>query len=276
MSLGPSGDNVTCGGNSNASLTVNGTLQINSTTGAPSNGYIASTDGNGTISADQIDTGSTSSSSLGPGVSPSTPSQTGTAVSDPFAGINPPITGLLTATLTVGGTYQGFNVYASGLVSANPPPGIYAGNQPVTFPNGTTTLDGVYIFMDGLNLAGSQTLVSSAGGVLIYIYRGQMQMSGNAVATLSPYPTTSNPYPGSPTPWPGIVIWQDGTLGQGPGDPGDTQTLELAGNGSSSTYSGTIYAPSALAGTTGNGGLVASSLVSSGFNCGGNGSFTIG
>jgi hypothetical protein len=287
------GDSVTCGGSSNTSLTVNGTLQINSTSGT-----VASTNGNGSISADAIDTGSTSTTSLSGNVSPSTPSQTGVTVADPFATLTPPVTNLvanasmIAAQATPGGTntYQGYNIYSGSSIVA---PGIYTST--VTFPNSTTTLtSGVYIFMNGLSLAGnSSQVVQSAttggtdgkGGVLLYLYRGQYSITGNGGANLSPFDhaPTSPAYIGAPSPWPGIVVWQDGVGGQGSNnpadptyDPGDTQTLKLAGNGNGSSYTGTIYAPAAAAGTNGNGGLVAGSIVAASLTCGGNGTFTIG
>jgi prepilin-type N-terminal cleavage/methylation domain-containing protein len=292
LSLGGTGDDVTCGGSTNTSLTVNGALQINSTSGT-----VASTNGNAKISADSIDTGSTSLTSLNGNVSPSTPSQTGVTVTDPFATLTPPVTNLVAnaSTITAEGTptgintYQGYKIYSGSIVG----PGIYTNT--VTFSNSTTTLSsGVYVLMSGLSLAGnSNQVVQSAttggtdgkGGVLLYFYRGQYSDTGNGSADLSPFDDapTSPAYTGAPSPWPGIVIWQDGVGGQGSSnaadptyDPGDTQPLQLAGNGTSSSYTGTIYAPKATAGTNGNGGLVAGSIVAAGLNCGGNGTFLIG
>jgi hypothetical protein len=185
--------------------------------------------------------------------------------------------------------YQGYTIYGGTIVG----PGIYA--QTVTFPNSTTTLpSGVYIFMNGISLAGnSSQFVQSAstggvdgkGGVLLYIYRGQYSDTGQGSSQLSAFnfAPTSPAYSAAPSPWPGIVVWQDGKGGQGSSDPaaptydpGDAQTLNLSGNGLTNTFTGTIYAPTATAGTNGNGGLVVGSIVAAGLNCGGNGTFLIG
>jgi prepilin-type N-terminal cleavage/methylation domain-containing protein len=273
LTLGATGTSVSCGGSSNAGMTINGTLQINSTSAT-----VASTNNNASISADTIDTGSTSTSSLSGNESPSTPSQTGVTVADPFVGLAPPVTGLLTATLTPGGTYQGYSVYGG----AYSGPGIYTST--LTFPNGTTTMaSGVYILMNGISLSGQQNVQSATtggvdgnGGVLLYDFRGSVSLTGQGQATLAPFNFAPTTYAGAPAPWPGIVIWQDGVNGQGPGDPGNTNNVALSGNGVGNVINGTVYAPSATAGTQGNGALTAGSVVSAGIACGGNGAFTIG
>jgi hypothetical protein len=292
---------VTCSGNSNATLTVNGTLQSDNTNN-PSSGVVYTT-GNGSISADQINTASTQSNALQGKINPSTtPAQTGVSVPDPYAALTPPVTNLVANAAQIAAEgqqnpgqfqYQGYTIYGGTIVG----PGIYASQ--VSFPNSTTTLSsGVYIFMNGLNLAGnsSQVLASATtggtdgeGGVLLYIYRGQYADSGQGSAALAPfnYAPTSPAYTGAPSPWPGVVIWQDGLGGQGssnPSDPtydsGDSQPLQLSGNGATTSITGTVYAPVASVGPGGNGGLAVSSVVSSGMSCygGGNGSgnFTIG
>jgi prepilin-type N-terminal cleavage/methylation domain-containing protein len=271
LTLGATGTSVSCGGSSNAGMTINGTLQINSTSST-----VASTNNNASISADAIDTASTSATSLSGNESPSTPSQTGITVPDPFVGLAPPVTGLQTASLTPGSTYQGYSVYG-GTYSG---PGIYTST--LTFPNGTTTMaSGVYILMNGIKLSGQQSVQSAAtggfdgkGGVLLYVVGGSVSLRGQGQATLAPFdyaPTNYDagviPAQAAPSPWPGIVIWQD---------KGDTNNLALSGNGVGNVISGTVYAPSAIAGTQGNGALTAGSIVSAGIACGGNGAFTIG
>ncbi len=268
LSLGGSGDSVQCAGSSNAGITVDGTLQINSTSNP---GPVASTNNNASISAVQIDTGSTSTTSLSGNVSPSTPSQTGVTVTDPYQGMTPPVSGLTTATLTVGGTYQGYHVYA-GTYSG---PGIYTGS--LTFPNGTTTMaSGVYVLMAGMSITGLNTVQSDPNGVLIYIYRQSISIAGNGTLSIGPFASTATPYTGAPSPWPGIVIWQDGAGTQGGSDAGDSTTMALSGNGGADLITGTVYAPDAAVGTGGNGALTVGSIVSSSIACGGNGSFTIG
>jgi hypothetical protein len=190
----------------------------------------------------------------------------------------PPVTGLLSAALTPGGTYQGYNVYG-GTYSG---PGIYTST--LTFPNGTTTMaSGVYILMNGISLSGQQSVQSATtggvdgnGGVLLYDFRGSVSLTGQGQATLAPFNLAPATYVGAPSPWPGIVIWQDGVGGQGPTDPGNTNYVALSGNGIGNVINGTVYAPSATAGTQGNGSLTAGSVVSAGVACGGNGAFTIG
>jgi prepilin-type N-terminal cleavage/methylation domain-containing protein len=275
LTLGASGTSVSCSGSSNAGLSIDGSLQINSTSST-----VASTNNNASISANSIDTGSTSSTSLSGNVNPATPSQTGVTVTDPYAGLTPPVTGLQTATLTPGGTYQGFSVYGG----AYSGPGIYTST--LTFPNGTTTMaSGVYILMSGISLSGQQNLDGTAG-VLLYVFRGSVSLTGQGQATLAPFKVAPPTYSGAPNPWPGIVIWQDGPLGQGPSDAGDSNNVALAGNGvgiatptnptGGNLVAGTVYAPSATAGTSGNGALTVGSIVAASIACGGNGAFTIG
>jgi prepilin-type N-terminal cleavage/methylation domain-containing protein len=274
LSLGGSGNNVQCNGSQNATLTVNGALQINSNSST-----VASTNNNGSISADQINVGSTSSSSLSGNESPNPPSQTGVTVTDPYAGLAPPVTGLQTATLTPGMTYQGMPVYAG----AYQGPGIYVGSLNV--PNNTTTIlaSGIYVLMNGISLTGNQSLatattggVDNRGGVLLYAYRGTVSLAGNGTATLSPFNFPPATYAGAPSPWPGIVIWQDGPNGQGAGDPGDSNAVTLVGNGNGNVVNGTVYAPLATVGGSGNGSVLAGSVVAAGLSCNGNGNITIG
>jgi prepilin-type N-terminal cleavage/methylation domain-containing protein len=265
LTLGGSGTTISCGGSNNGTLQVNGTLQINSTSST-----VASTNNNAAIAADSIDTGSTSTSSLSGNVTPATPSQTGVTVTDPYAGLTPPVTGLQASSPpAVGSIYQGYKVY-SGAYSG---PGIYTNT--LSFPNGTTTMDsGVYILLNGVSQSGQQNVQSATtggadgkGGVLLYVLGGSVSLTGQGQATLAPFKIPPVAYSGAPNPWPGIVIWQDSS---------DSANLALAGNGLGNVIDGTVYAPTATAGTQGNGALIAGSIVASGIACGGNGTFIIG
>jgi prepilin-type N-terminal cleavage/methylation domain-containing protein len=259
LTLGAQSVGVNCSGSGNAGLTINGTLQINSTSST-----VASTNHNASISASSIDTGSTSTTSLSGNVNPATPSQTGVTVQDPYAGFTPPVTGLQQANPTPGSTYQGYNVYGGGAY-AGQSGGIFTNT--LTFPNGTTTLkSGVYILMNGIKLSGQQNLDGTAG-VFLYVLGGSVDLTGQGQVTLAPLAAGSAPYPNAPSPWPGIVIWQDAT---------DSAFLALAGNGVGNVINGTVYAPSASAGTNGNGGLTTGSIIAAGIGCNGNGAFNIG
>jgi prepilin-type N-terminal cleavage/methylation domain-containing protein len=265
LTLGGSGTGVSCSGSSNAGLTINGTLQINSTSST-----VASTNNNASIGADSIDTGSTSTTSLSGNVTPATPSQTGVTVTDPYAGMPPPVTGLQPGSPpAVGSTYQGYTVYGG----AYSGPGIYTNT--LSFPNGLTTMtSGVYILMKGISQSGQQSVQSATtggvdgkGGVLLYVLGGSVSLTGLGQSTLAPFNIAPANYSGAPNPWPGIVIWQDSS---------DSNNVALAGNGLGNVINGTVYAPTATAGTQGNGALTAGSIVASGIACGGNGAFTIG
>jgi hypothetical protein len=142
---------------------------------------------------------------------------------------------------------------------------------------------GVYILMNGISLSGQQNLLSATtggvdgnGGVLLYVFRGSVSLTGQGQVTLAPFKHAPTTYAGAPSPWPGVVIWQDGVNGQGTTDPGDTNSVALSGNGLGNVINGTVYAPAATAGTQGNGALTAGSIVAAGIACGGNGAFTIG
>jgi prepilin-type N-terminal cleavage/methylation domain-containing protein len=279
LSLASLGTNVSCNGN--GGLSVAGTLAIDS-----NSAIVASTNGNGSISADSISTNSTSATALHGDFTPKTPTLSPVTVPDPYAGLAPPVTGLMTASLNPGTPYQGLNVYGPGASYSGP--GIYT--DTLTFTGGTTTFaSGVYVLMNGISVSGNATLVTATtggvdgkGGVLLYVYRGSVSVTGNGafgngpLQPFAPFDYAPTTYANAPSPWPEVVIWQDGPGTQGINDPGDSNDLGLAGNGSASLINGTVYAPSATAGSTGNGDLTVGSVVAAGIGCGGNGAVTIG
>lgn len=265
LTLGSGSPGVSCGGS--GSITVTGTATIDST-GAPA----ASTNGGAKIKATQIYTGApTNPNPLSGNITPTTPTGQGTAL-DPYVGLPPPATGLLTATLTPGSTYQGYHVY-SGTYQG---PGIYTG-QLTSYPsNPQTFASGVYILMNGIRDNAQQAINSAAGGVLLYVVRGQVDLEGGGGLTISPFSTPPAGYTGAPSPWVGIVIWQDGPGTQSATDAGDNVALKLTGGAAESEVNGTIYAPDASVGGGGNAALNASSVVAAGVSCNGGGTINIG
>jgi len=109
-------------------------------------------------------------------------------------------------------------------------PGVYANT--LTVSSGTCTLTpGTYILNNGVRVSGGATLQSSSsGGVLLYIKNGSFNANGAGAINLTGL--SSGPYSG-------LVLWQDAS---------DMNTLVFGGlgsSGSTSTFGGTIYAPSA-------------------------------
>jgi prepilin-type N-terminal cleavage/methylation domain-containing protein len=251
--LGTGSQELSCAGN--GSLSVTGDVVLNSTSNPG-----ALTSGNGGV---QINSGSVFTDSPNPagalsgnisGYSALTPLSS--PVPDPYQNppLVPPATGL---PVTTGNTYQGFNVYHTGNYQG---PGIYVNT--LTFTSSTVMASGIYILEAGLSASGNPgtSITSGPGGVFIYVFGGQFSTTGNAAWTL-------NPLSSPPSPAANLVIWQD---------MGDTLPVYLAGNSGGSLVGGTVYAPGATLGGSGNGNLNVSSVVAKGLACDGNGGISIG
>ena len=121
---------------------------------------------------------------------------------------------------------------------------------------------GIYEFQGGISVTGNANISSAAGGVLFYITGASSvtQIAGNGVFNLQPL---SSP----PSPAANMVIWQDRS---------DANPITLGGNGSGDVIGGTVYAPSAVVDTAGNGLLTAGAVEAKGLTCGGNSSLSIG
>jgi prepilin-type N-terminal cleavage/methylation domain-containing protein len=268
----PGGSGVTCSGT--GSINVNGTATVDS--GTPP----ASTNGGGKIKATQFYTDlPTSPNPFGSSnITPSPPTGQGTA-GDPFAGLVPPATGLLSANLTVGGEYEGYPVYG-GTYSG---PGIYTQTLSSFPTNPQVFQSGVYILMNGFRDNNTQRIQSATtggvdgnGGLLFYVVGGSFDMEGQGGATLAPFNLAPPVYQNAPSPWPGIVIWQDGPGTQGPSDPGDNNTLKLTGGSAATFITGAVYAPAATVGGGGGASLNVGSIVSLGVTCAGGGAMNVG
>jgi prepilin-type N-terminal cleavage/methylation domain-containing protein len=249
LMLGTASPAVSCTGHD--SISVTGTAAINST------GTDIQTNGNASFSASSTYVGNTSASGAysGGNISPSTPTQTGVATADPYAGLPTPVTEPIPGTVTTGSIYDGMSVFGDSNLQADGP-GIYL--NAVSVNSAMTIRSGRYIFQNGLSLSGNGALTGSGGtpvAVLFYIYRGALSLNGNGTLLLSPLPSPA-------TPAAGLTIWMD---------QGDTSSLTLGGNGASTVISGTVYAPSAQAGVGGNGALNLGSLVVKSVSCNGGG-----
>jgi prepilin-type N-terminal cleavage/methylation domain-containing protein len=164
-----------------------------------------------------------------------------TFTNDPYAGLIPPST-------------------------SDPSVKVFTSKVQITGPQ--QFADGIYIFEQGLSETGLGQIVGTTPNVppnvLFYVTGGSVDLEGNGAQTL-------NPLSSPPSPAPGVVIWQAAS---------DNSDMKLAGNGQSSTINGTVYAPSALVSTVGNGQLTTNSLVSNGIGrtgtgCTGNGSISV-
>lgn len=167
----------------------------------------------------------------------------GGPVQDPYLALTPPSTaGLPTYS---SGTYQGPGVYTTTL----------------TIGSNTTLATGTYIFQNGFTLSGTHSLSSAAGGVLLYVSGGQINLSGGSGINLQPL--TPAPYPSASD----LVIWQNST---------DTSTLNLSGGSGLTAFGGLIYAPGATVGGSGGSNYSAASIIANAFQCSGGTTTTIG
>jgi hypothetical protein len=231
-------------------------------------GVAAGTGGNGkVVSADGFYTNGGTLS----GTSPSSPAGVATYTPDPFSGLPAPVTGLPVPSGTQQVTMfngQILQVHTGGGNDNYAGPGVYT--HTLSFTTGTPLASGVYVLENGLKMSGdaSNGPVDGTAGVLIYNLSGSISVTGSAGLDLTAI---------TPPLWPNtnIVIWQDAS---------DSSGLVLAGNGGLSSFTGTIYAPTATVGAAGNGGgptgqgggISTNAIVANGIGpCQGKGSITI-
>ena len=235
---------LSCAGN--AHLNVSGTAYLN----ASASGSISMSGNNAIVHATQIDVADPTPSTAitGVGVTPSTPVYE-PAVPDPYgpsvANLQPP-------------SSSGQPVYTDG---ANHGPGVYTTTLTFSSPGDYVLATGTYILDQGISVSGQANLSSGTGGVLLYVKGGFISFSGQGNVSLNPL--SPAPYAAAPN----LGIWQDRS---------DTNVISLSGSASANTYSGTIYAPTAQVGGSGNAGYTAGGVISSSFACAGNGIANIG
>ena len=267
----------------NGSLTVNGTVIVNSDGGGnnqfgqPINngnsGNAISISGNGTIRATDVESVGGVNSSGNAAIqnydsnNPSNPLVTGAAVAtDPFLKLPSPttsngavatnygaikLTGNQSVTLSPG-------VYTSISLSANSTatmkPGIYVitgGGLSVT-GNGTVTGNGVMIYNTGSDYnvntglpdSGDGSSVPPAAGSATF---GGVSLSGNGSVDFSPIDNAASPFNG-------IGLYQRRL---------NTEPINLSGNGSIGPFRGSLYAKWAELSLTGNGKYAAQFVVAS-------------
>jgi prepilin-type N-terminal cleavage/methylation domain-containing protein len=247
--LGSGTPAVSCTGQD--SISVTGTAAINST------GTAVHTNGTASFSASSTYVGNSNGSNAfsGPNISPSTPTQAGVTVTDPYQGLPTPVTEPIPGGVTAGSTYNGLRVFADSNLALDGP-GIYLNT--VSINSATVIASGTYVFQNGLKVSGNGGLTGVLGNsvaVLFYIYRGGVTLNGGGSVSLA---VLSSTLAGQA----GITIWMD---------QGDSSSLNLGGNGAAAVISGTVYAPSAVASVGGNGLLDLGSLVTSSVSCNGGG-----
>ena len=251
MLLLGSGQNVlNCAGSGSGTLTVNGVAATDSTS--------ANSDtltGNYAMMGAQLYT-ENNSTSVGAYTSTSaTPYASGPPIPDPYANLPDPST-------------SGQPVYTT--TNSLPGPGVYTNAVAIT--SSQTLSSGIYIFEQGISFAGNPSaVIAGTAGVLFFIgipnappgtpQPAQYSVTGNSTISLTAMNTTQN------ATYAGIVIFQSRT---------DSNTLNIAGNGTSATYTGLIYAPDAQVNTAGNGTTATGGVISQSLACGGNGGVTIG
>lgn len=244
---------LACGGSGSSPFGVNGLAAVNS----PSVGSITMA-GNDTVTAGQFYTQDSGSGPSGP-VQPASgytsttaqPYSSGPAFPDPYSSLPDPSTSGLTKYTTT---------------SSLPGPGIY--QNLVTITGNVSITTGVYIFESGLTVEGPPGATITGSGVLFFIGTPNASPSmpqtaaytvmGNGSVNISPMTTGT---------YSGVVIFQSRT---------DSNALQVAGNGASSTYGGVIYAPGANVSTFGNGGTAGSGIIAKSLSCGGNGGVLLG
>lgn len=239
--LGSTNPVLSCAGN--GSIDVNGEVALNSTSNSAAVllGNNSTATATSFYTADQADPGGALS---GTGFTPSGPPASGPALTDPYQNLVPPSTsGLHTYT---DGAYHGPGIYTTTLS--------LSGNSIQTFQSG------IYILEQGMSVSGQAGIASAAGGVFFYVTGGQLSIQGQGGVNLQPL---SSP----PSPEASLVIWQVAS---------DTNALLLTGNGSGTLVGGTIYAPGAQVGGSGNASMEASGIIAASLSCDGNGATTIG
>jgi type II secretory pathway pseudopilin PulG len=241
--LGTGSPELTCSGSPRSGLAVDGELALNSS----ANGS-ATIGGNSNLTAVNLYSSDTSNPS---GAISGTYSLTGTPaissgppITDPYVNLTPP-------TVTTPGIQSPAGTYH---------PGIYS--SPVSITGNAIFDSGIYEFQGGISITGNGNVSSAAGGVFFYITGANSvtEIAGNGTFNLQPL---SSP----PSPAANMVIWQDKS---------DANPIILGGNGSGDVIGGTVYAPSAVVDTAGNGLLTAGAVEAKGLTCGGNSSLSIG
>jgi hypothetical protein len=250
-------------------MTVTGSATINwpgsgsptvATTGSGNNGSVtvnqaAPLSGLGTIFTNSPNTGNQATTGNVQG----NLSLTSQPATDPYQGISPPVTNL--GSIPNGAaSWDGYPVWNTSTYSG---PGIYT--KELKVQSATQFASGVYIFLAGIKTSGLGGITiapfsaTQPGGVLFYVYAGEINFSGSSNVTLTPLP--GPPYTVSP-PAPTLVLW----------DAASSNVVSLVGNGSTTEIDGTVYAPDATVSTSGNGAVNATSIVAGGLACNGGGS----
>jgi prepilin-type N-terminal cleavage/methylation domain-containing protein len=226
-------------------VTVNGAAAINS----PAAGSLAFGNNNGIV-ASEIYTQDPSTSGASVPVNPpsaySGPYVEGPPFPDPYASLVDP---------SISPTYNGTSLQG---------PGVYTNPGGISISGTQTLPSGIYVFEHGLSVTGQV----SGTNVMLFIgipnaapgtpQDATYSVSGNGGVTIAA--PTSGYYAG-------LSIFQART---------DTNALQVAGNGSNSTYGGVIYAAGATISSMGNGSVAAGSIVAKTLACGGNGGFAVG
>lgn len=234
-------------------LDVNGELAVNSTANGSINvgpgATVESTGPNSEIYS--ASTQSPQSAISGSGAYSPTTITYGGQISDPYTALTPPsLSGLP--------TYSG---------PSNQGPGIYTNTLTLSGTSTTTLASGIYVLEAGISVSGGASVSSatsgSTTGVLFYVTGGAVQFTGSGALNLQPL--SADP----PSPAPNLLIWQNAS---------DSSQMTLAGNSSTFSLQGLIYAPSAPVLAGGNGSLAASSVISSSLSCSasGHGTTSIG
>lgn len=252
--LGQTAPSLTCSGSSQSKIIVNGAAFLDST--ANGAGQIS---GGSSFSATQIYTADPNPSGAITGNYAPKPPIYASAESDPYAGLTPPST-------------TGLNVYSDGAYHG---PGVYTNTLTLSGQSSTTFAAGIYILQNGISVSGGANISNAPGGVLLYVSAGTITLAGSGTVTLTPM---ASPY--SFLTAPNLGIWQaDAMIAPNLGiwqAASDTNPISLSGNGSGNTFSGAVYAPTAMVGSAGNGNFTADSIIASGLTCAGNGTETIG
>jgi prepilin-type N-terminal cleavage/methylation domain-containing protein len=232
--LGGSGADYSCSGSPNT-LTVDGQMAMDSTSGGASAGGTVTADG-GYYTADT----SNPSGALGGGgtYNPTGSMPTaGPPIPDPYQNLTPPSVPAPSPTNGTSGTsYQ---------------PGLYSSAISISGSGNYTFAPGTYYLESGFKVSGSATVTGT--GVFFYITGGTVNIGGSGQVQLTA--------PSTGTPASGLLIWST------------TSDVTLSGSGSGNLFGGTIYAPNNAVIINGGGsgsGLQAGAVLSKTMSCVGN------
>lgn len=244
--LGQGQNVLNCAGSAGNTLTVNGIAATDSTS---SNADTVG--GNSRMTGAEVYTGNSSTSVAAYTPTSATPYASGPAIPDPYASLPDPNTSTMTPYTTT---------------SSLPGPGDY--KNAVAITHSQTLTSGIYVFEQGLSISGNPSVTVTGSNVLLFIgipnaapatpQPAAYSVTGNGTINFTAMTTGT---------YAGIVIFQART---------DSNTLNIAGNGTSTTYTGVIYASDAQVNTSGNGTTATSGVISQSLGCGGNGAVTIG